>query len=128
VYQFDALQYNGKHSFQSLVLIIQNFLPDSLFSCVPGSQRKCFVLCCSHYCLLGKKQTELMHAFQEGHSTQHGVKEECVTRINTKTGTSIDAMTGTQETRIIKSTQASKYKLYSNQLPKQRDSSIRKSD
>jgi hypothetical protein len=37
-------------------------------------------------------------------------------------------MTGKQETRLIKSTQASKYKLYSNQLAKQWDSSIRKPD
>jgi hypothetical protein len=68
------LKYNGKESFQSLVLIIQNSLPGNPFS-----------LCAEHNEIIlysvalispaGKEATNQTDVFQEGHFAQDGMKE-----------------------------------------------------
>lgn len=130
VYRFDATRYKGMDSFSSLVLMIQNSLPGAPFSFVRGSQRNRFVLCCSHHRLRQKKVMEQTHVFAEGNFTQNGVKKEYIKRRKSKSGfASIDSMAGKQESRLIKSSMATKYKPYStNQPTNRRVSSIRKSN
>ena len=72
---------------------------------------------------------EQTHAFAEGYFTQNGVKKEYIKRSKAKTGFScIDSTAGKQESRLIKSSMATKYKPYStNQPANRRVSSIRKS-
>ena len=43
-----------------------------------------------------------MHKFQEGNFTQEGFKEELVKRTSSQIVASIDAMTGKQESKVMK--------------------------
>ncbi len=80
--------------------------------------------------LTAKKGHGATHVFAEGNFTQNGVKKEYIKWSKSKNGfATIDSMAGKQESRLIKSSMATKYKLYStNQPANRRVSSIRKSN
>jgi len=115
VYQFDPT-FRGKESFQALVLMIQNSLHGSKFSFVQGSRNNRFVLWCPHTRVQEKKQTDT-HAFDNDHFTQEGVNHEHIKRKRTKLESSLDAMTGKQESKAIKCSTSSMVSHYSDNQP-----------
>ena len=128
VYRFDPTMFQGKESFQALVLMIQNSLIGSKFSFVRGSRNNRFVLWCSHTRVQEKKQTDT-HAFDNDHFTQEGVKPAYIKRKSTMLQSSLDAMAGKQESKAIKCSTSSTVSQYSdNQPSNRRVHSIRKTD
>lgn len=71
--------FQGKESFQALVLMILNSLIGSKFSFVQACRNNRFILWCSHTCVQEKKQTDT-HAFDNDYFTQEGVKPEHIKR------------------------------------------------